>query len=61
MVYNDCNFITIYMKRNKAQKAFNNGDFANAKMIYSNCNLFYTCKYNLRINCYILGITLRGF
>jgi uncharacterized membrane protein len=55
-------FIVIYMKRNKAQKAFDNADFASAKN-----QLAPLAKYLIPINivlglvAIILGITLRGF
>ena len=55
-------FITIYLKRNKAQKAFDNGDLANAKK-----NLTPLASYFIPINIILgivaifLGITLRGF
>ncbi len=55
-------FITIYLKRNKAQKAFDNGDFLTAKN-----NLLPIATYFIPINIVLgliaifLGITLRGF
>ncbi|BAK74464.1 MAG: hypothetical protein AB7S49_05730 [Arcobacter sp.] len=55
-------FIVIYMKRNKAQKAFDNGDFATAKN-----QLAPLAQYLIPTNIFlglvaiILGITLRGF
>ena len=55
-------FITIYIKRNKAQKAFDNNDFLNAKN-----NLLPIATYFIPINIVLgliaifLGITLRGF
>ena len=55
-------FITIYIKRNKAQKAFDSSDFANAKK-----NLTPIAAYFILINIILgivaifLGITLRGF
>jgi uncharacterized membrane protein len=55
-------FITIYIKRNKAQKAFDSGDFANAKN-----NLLPIVTYIIPANIILgliaifLGITLRGF
>ena len=55
-------FITIYIKRNKAQKAFDSGDFASAKN-----NLLPIATYFIPINIVLgliaifLGITLRGF
>lgn len=55
-------FIVIYIKRDKAQKAFNDGDFLSAKN-----QLNQLAKYLIPINIFlgiiavILGITLRGF
>ena len=55
-------FISIYIKRNKAQKAFDNNDFLNAKN-----NLLPIGTYFIPINIVLgliaifLGITLRGF
>ena len=55
-------FIIIYIKRDKAQKAFNGGDFLSAKN-----QLNPLAKYLIPINIFlgivavILGITLRGF
>ncbi len=55
-------FIIIYIKRNKAQKAFDIGDFTTAKN-----HLALLAKYLIPINIFlgiiavILGITLRGF
>ena len=55
-------FITIYIKRNKAQKAFDNNDFLNTKN-----NLLPIATYFIPINIVLgliaifLGITLRGF
>src|SRR5574344_1185548 len=55
-------FIVIYIKRDKAQKAFNVGDFLSAKN-----QLNPLAKYLIPINIFlgiiavILGITLRGF
>ena len=55
-------FISIYIKRNKAQKAFDIGDFVNAKN-----NLLPIATYFIPINIVLgliaifLGITLRGF
>ena len=54
-------YITIYIKRNKAQKAFDSGDFASAKN-----NLLPIATYFIPINIILgliaifLGITLRG-
>lgn len=55
-------FVTIYIKRNKAQKAFDNNDFLNAKN-----NLLPIATYFIPINITLgmiavfLGVTLRGF
>jgi len=55
-------FITIYIKRNKAQKAFEEGDFLGAKN-----NLAPIAKYYIPLNIILgiiaiyLGVTLRGF
>jgi len=55
-------FITIYIKRNKAQKAFDNGEFPVAK-----AQLEPIAKYFIPLNIVLgliaifLGITLRGF
>lgn len=55
-------FVAIYIKRNKAQKAFNNGEFPVAKK-----HLEPLAKYLIPTNivlgliAVILGITLRGF
>jgi uncharacterized membrane protein len=55
-------FVTIYIKRNKAQKAFDSGDFASAKN-----NLLPIATYFIPINIVLgliaifLGVTLRGF
>ena len=55
-------FIRIYIKRNKAQKAFDIGDFVNAKN-----NLLPIATYFIPINIVLgliaifLGVTLRGF
>lgn len=55
-------FVVIYIKRNKAQKAFNNGEFPVAKK-----HLEPLAKYLIPTNivlgliAVILGITLRGF
>ena len=55
-------FITIYMKRNKAQKAFNSGDFANAKNDLLPIATYYIpANIILGIVAIFLGITLRGF
>lgn len=55
-------FIIVYIKRNKAQKAFDSGDFANAKN-----NLLPIATYFIPVNIVLgliaifLGVTLRGF
>ena len=55
-------FVTIYIKRNKAQKAFDSGDFASAKN-----NLLPIATYFIPVNIVLgliaifLGVTLRGF
>lgn len=55
-------FIVIYIKRNKAQKAFDLGDFSSAKN-----HLIPLAKYLIPINIFlgvlaiIFGVTLRGF
>ena len=55
-------FITIYIKRNKAQKAFEEGDFLGAKN-----NLAPIAKYYIPLNIVLgiiaiyFGVTLRGF
>ena len=54
-------FLIVYVKRNKAQKAFDSGDFANAKN-----NLLPIATYFIPVNIILgliaifLGITLRG-
>ncbi len=55
-------FITIYMKRNKAQKAFNSGDFANTKkQLIPIATYFIPINIVLGLIAIFLGITLRGF
>jgi uncharacterized membrane protein len=55
-------FLIVYIKRNKAQKAFDSGDFASAKN-----NLLPIATYFIPINIVLgliaifLGVTLRGF
>lgn len=55
-------FITIYIKRNKAQKAFEKGDFLTTKS-----TLIPIAKYFIPLNIVLgiiaifLGVTLRGF
>lgn len=55
-------FITIYIKRNKAEKAFISGDFLGAKN-----SLVPIAKYYIPLNIVLgivaiyLGVTLRGF
>ena len=55
-------FITIYMKRNKAQKAFDNCDFANTKkQLIPIATYFIPINIVLGLVAIFLGITLRGF
>lgn len=55
-------FITIYMKRNKAQKAFDNGDFTNTKkQLIPIATYFIPINIVLGLVAIFLGITLRGF
>ena len=55
-------FITIYMKRNKAQKAFDKGDFASAKnALIPIATYFIPANIILGLIAIFLGITLRGF
>ncbi len=55
-------FITIYMKRNKAQKAFDSGDFANTKkQLIPIATYFIPINIVLGLVAIFLGITLRGF
>ena len=55
-------FITIYMKRNKAQKAFDSGDFANTKkQLIPIATYFIPINIILGLVAIFLGITLRGF
>ena len=55
-------FITIYIKRNKAQKAFDNGDFANTKkQLIPIATYFIPINIVLGLIAIFLGITLRGF
>ena len=55
-------FITIYIKRNKAQKAFDSGDFANAKNnLLPIATYFIPANIILGLIAIFLGITLRGF
>jgi hypothetical protein len=55
-------FITIYVKRNKAQKLFEEGDFTGCKK-----QLLPIAKYFIPLNIFLgliaiyLGVTLRGF
>ena len=55
-------FLIVYIKRNKAQKAFDSGDFASTKN-----NLLPIATYFIPINIVLgliaifLGVTLRGF
>lgn len=55
-------FITIYIKRNKAQKAFDSGDFTNAKNnLLPIATYFIPANIILGLVAIFLGITLRGF
>jgi uncharacterized membrane protein len=55
-------FITIYIKRNNAQKAFDKGDFANAKnTLLPVATYFIPANIILGLIAIFLGITLRGF
>ena len=55
-------FITIYMKRNKAQKAFDSGDFVNTKkQLIPIATYFIPINIILGLVAIFLGITLRGF
>ena len=55
-------FITIYIKRNKAQKAFDNGDFASAKNnLQPIATYFIPINIALGLIAIFLGVTLRGF
>ena len=55
-------FIYIYIKRNKAQKAFNSGDLANAKnSLLPIATYFIPANIVLGLIAIFLGITLRGF
>uniref|UniRef100_UPI0040483E8D hypothetical protein n=1 Tax=Aliarcobacter sp. TaxID=2321116 RepID=UPI0040483E8D len=55
-------FITIYIKRNKAQKAFDCSDFANAKNnLLPIATYFIPANIILGLIAIFLGITLRGF
>ncbi len=55
-------FITIYMKRNKPQKAFDSGDFVNTKkQLIPIATYFIPINIVLGLVAIFLGITLRGF
>ena len=55
-------FITIYIKRNKAQKAFDSGDFATTKnSLLPIATYFIPINIALGLVAIFLGITLRGF
>jgi len=55
-------FITIYLKRNKAQKAFEGGDFLTAKnQLAPIAKYFIPLNIALGIIAIFLGVTLRGF
>ena len=56
------NFIYMYIKRNKAQKLFDSGDLAQAKMSVSNIpNLLLPINIVLGVIAIFAGVTLRGF
>ena len=55
-------FILVYIKRNKAQKAFDSGDFANAKNnLLPIATYFIPANIVLGLIAIFLGVTLRGF
>ena len=55
-------FIIIFIKRNKAQNAFNNGDLASAKnSLLPIATYFIPVNIVLGLIAIFLGITLRGF
>lgn len=55
-------FITIYIKRNKAQKAFDSGDFTSTKNgLLPIATYFIPINIALGLIAIFLGITLRGF
>lgn len=55
-------FIIIYMKRNFAQKAFENNDFLTAKKhLFPIANYFIPINIILGLFAIFFGITLRGF
>lgn len=55
-------FITVYIKRNKAEKAFLTGDLATAKaQLLPIANIFIPLNIVLGLIAIYLGITLRGF
>ena len=55
-------FVVIYIKRDKAQKAFDNGDFANTKkQLIPIATYFIPINIVLGLVAIFLGITLRGF
>lgn len=55
-------FITIYIKRNKAQKAFDSGDFTTTKnSLLPIATYFIPINIALGLVAIFLGITLRGF
>ena len=56
------NFIYMYIKRNRAQKLFDSGDLAQAKMSVSNIpNLLLPINIVLGVIAIFAGVTLRGF
>jgi uncharacterized membrane protein len=55
-------FITIYIKRNKAQKALEGGDFLSAKnSLLPIANIFIPLNIVLGLVAIFLGVSLRGF
>ncbi len=55
-------FIYIYIKRNKAQKAFESGDFLSAKnLLVPIAKYFIPFNIILGLIAIFLGVTLRGF
>ena len=55
-------FITVYIKRNKAQKAFIRQDFITAKKyLQPIANIYIPLNIILGLLAIYLGVTLRGF
>ena len=55
-------FIIVYIKRNKAQKAFDSGDFASTKNdLLPIATYFIPINIVLGLIAIFLGVTLRGF